>query len=67
MPLPAITPEQMRAACCMNFRGMLLTGDLRAPVGSGLPPFPGTEAHLLKCMCLRLMHAYTVVPRRHYV
>lgn len=40
------------------------TGDLMAPVKSSLPPFDGTEAHLLKCVCVRLMHGYAVVPKK---
>lgn len=31
---------------------------------TSLPPFNGTEAHLLKCVCVRIMHGYAVVPKK---
>ena len=40
------------------------TGDLQAPVNSSLPPFKGTEAHLLKCVCVKIMHSYAIVPKK---
>jgi len=32
----------------------------------GMPVFEGTEAHLLKCACVKIMHSYTIVPRGFY-
>lgn len=54
----------MRSFLAMPGYDIHFTGDLLAEVESDLPPFKGTEAHLLKCACLKIMHGYTVVPKK---
>lgn len=56
--LPDVTPQQMIAA---KLSKILFTGELSAKV-SGFNLFQGTEAHLLKCQIVRIMHGTSIVP-----
>lgn len=56
--LPDIYPHQLAQSMLFKY---YFTGDLKAKV-KGFVPFDGTEAHLLKCQILRIMHACFIVP-----
>ena len=56
--LPNVTSEQIKAS---KLSKVLFTGDLGAKV-QGFNFFPGTEAHLLKCQIVRIMHGSSIVP-----
>lgn len=56
--LPDLKPEHLAKSMLFRYS---FTGDLKAKVKSFID-FPGTEAHLLKCQILRIMHSCFVVP-----
>jgi radial spoke head protein 4A len=61
--LPNITPRQIMAARKIR---RFLTGDLSHDVAS-YPPFPGTEAALLRAQIARITHATAISPRGYFV
>lgn len=56
--LPDVYPHHMAQSMLFKY---YFTGDLKAKVKSFIP-FNGTEAHMLKCQVLRIMHACFIVP-----
>lgn len=56
--LPMITAEQLRVSRLFKY---IFKGRLNAKVNSFVP-FDGTEAHLLKCQILRIMHSCFIAP-----
>lgn len=66
VPLPEITPEQMRVAKCLPPPFIRFTGDLTRDAGTSLPRFEGTEGHLLHCILARIQHECTIVPENLY-
>lgn len=57
--LPDITHEQIITS--RKFK-LIFTGCLSAPVSSFVP-FPGREAHLLRCQITRILHSSNLVPK----
>lgn len=56
--LPEVSGEQIKISRLFKY---LFSGNLSAKVDSFVP-FPGNEAHLLKCCILRIMHSTSIVP-----
>jgi len=57
--LPDLEARQIRLSRFIHIR---LSGDLRARVHDRLPPFPGVEAHYLRCLITRIKHGAEVAP-----
>ena len=56
--LPDLNPNQLATSMLIKYS---FTGNLKSKVKSFIN-FPGSEAHLLKCQVLRIMHGCFVVP-----
>jgi len=66
VPLPEVTPEQLRAFALLPAHALRWTGDLSREVHTGLPIFDGTEAQLLRCALTTMMHECALAPRELY-
>lgn len=67
VPLPEVTPEQMRVASLLPASSLIFTGNLQRAVNTSLPKFDGKECHLLRCIIARIQHECTIVPNKMYV
>lgn len=57
--LPDIEAKQLRLA---RFVQSKLTGNLDARIWDKIPPFPGCEAHYLRCLISRIKHGTEIAP-----
>lgn len=57
--LPDVEARQLRLSRFINAK---LSGDLQKRIYDKIPPYPGVEAHYLRCLIARIKHGSQLAP-----